>query len=121
MALEKGRYCVTGAGGFLASWVVKLPFSKDSIVHRTLKDPCMYPLSKHFPFFLSTVCTCSDYDSIDHRTSNLYHAILLRTLYHSILRLWKIQQVVPFNIAVENSAVVIRNNFVASPTSLFHQ
>ncbi|KAB2631980.1 cinnamoyl-CoA reductase 2-like [Pyrus ussuriensis x Pyrus communis] len=39
MAVEKGRYCVTGAGGFLASWVVKLLLSKDSIVHGTLRDP----------------------------------------------------------------------------------
>ncbi|KAM1023930.1 hypothetical protein ACFX2I_037148 [Malus domestica] len=39
MAVEKGRYCVTGAGGFLASWVVKLLLSKDSIIHGTLRDP----------------------------------------------------------------------------------
>nr|XP_028960167.1 cinnamoyl-CoA reductase 2-like [Malus domestica] len=39
MAVEKGRYCVTGAGGFLASWVVKLLLSKDSIVQGTLRDP----------------------------------------------------------------------------------
>ncbi|XP_038703164.1 cinnamoyl-CoA reductase 1-like isoform X2 [Tripterygium wilfordii] len=39
MALEKGRVCVTGAGGFLGSWVVKLLLSKDFIVHGTVRDP----------------------------------------------------------------------------------
>ncbi|XP_038703170.1 cinnamoyl-CoA reductase 1-like isoform X2 [Tripterygium wilfordii] len=39
MAMEKGRVCVTGAGGFLGSWVVKLLLSKDFIVHGTVRDP----------------------------------------------------------------------------------
>ncbi|CAB4278832.1 unnamed protein product [Prunus armeniaca] len=39
MAVEKGRYCVTGAGGFVASWVVKLLLSKDCTVHGTVRDP----------------------------------------------------------------------------------
>ncbi|KAK4782611.1 hypothetical protein SAY86_016713 [Trapa natans] len=36
--MEK-RVCVTGAGGFLASWVVKLLLSKGYTVHGTVRDP----------------------------------------------------------------------------------
>ncbi|KFK31031.1 hypothetical protein AALP_AA6G059100 [Arabis alpina] len=36
--VEKGRICVTGAGGFLASWVVDLLLSKDYFVHGTVRD-----------------------------------------------------------------------------------
>ncbi|CAA7025170.1 unnamed protein product [Microthlaspi erraticum] len=37
--VEKGRVCVTGAGGFLASWVVDLLLSKDYLVNGTVRDP----------------------------------------------------------------------------------
>ncbi|KAI3878581.1 hypothetical protein MKX03_008043 [Papaver bracteatum] len=37
--MEKQRVCVTGAGGFLASWVVKFLLSKGYIVHGTVRDP----------------------------------------------------------------------------------
>ena len=30
---------MTGAGGYLASWVVKLLLSKDYLVHGTVRDP----------------------------------------------------------------------------------
>ncbi|KAL5981591.1 hypothetical protein ACLOJK_015654 [Asimina triloba] len=33
------RVCVTGAGGYLASWVVKLLLSKGYMVHGTVRDP----------------------------------------------------------------------------------
>ncbi|XP_020526339.1 cinnamoyl-CoA reductase 1 isoform X2 [Amborella trichopoda] len=36
---QKGRVCVTGAGGFCASWVVKLLLSKGYTVHGTVRDP----------------------------------------------------------------------------------
>ncbi|XP_072964075.1 cinnamoyl-CoA reductase 1-like isoform X3 [Typha angustifolia] len=36
---EKKRVCVTGAGGFVASWLVKLLLSKGYIVHGTVRDP----------------------------------------------------------------------------------
>ncbi|XP_038703165.1 cinnamoyl-CoA reductase 1-like [Tripterygium wilfordii] len=39
MALDKRRVSVTGAGGYLGSWVVKLLLSNDYIVHGTLRDP----------------------------------------------------------------------------------
>ncbi|TXG51857.1 hypothetical protein EZV62_021026 [Acer yangbiense] len=39
MALEKERLCVTGAGGYLASWVVKFLLSKDYFVHGTVREP----------------------------------------------------------------------------------
>ncbi|XP_078439509.1 cinnamoyl-CoA reductase 2-like [Wolffia australiana] len=38
MAGEK-RVCVTGAGGFAASWLVKLLLSKGFVVHGTVRDP----------------------------------------------------------------------------------
>ncbi|KAJ4903522.1 NAD(P)-binding Rossmann-fold superfamily protein [Raphanus sativus] len=37
--VTKGKVCVTGAGGFLASWVVDLLLSKDYFVHGTVRDP----------------------------------------------------------------------------------
>lgn len=43
---EKCRVCVTGAGGYVASWLVKLLLSKDYIVHGTVRDP------GKFTFFL---------------------------------------------------------------------
>ncbi|KAF8405602.1 hypothetical protein HHK36_010509 [Tetracentron sinense] len=36
---EKGRVCVTGAGGYVASWLVKLLLSKGYMVHGTVRDP----------------------------------------------------------------------------------
>lgn len=36
---EKFRVCVTGAGGYVASSLVKLLLSKDYIVHGTVRDP----------------------------------------------------------------------------------
>lgn len=36
---EKGRVCVTGAGGFLGSWVVKLLLQEGYMVHGTGRDP----------------------------------------------------------------------------------
>lgn len=36
---EKGRVCVTGAGGFIGSWVVKLLLSEGHTVHGTVRDP----------------------------------------------------------------------------------
>ncbi|XXG45467.1 hypothetical protein AAC387_Pa02g0541 [Persea americana] len=34
-----GRLCVTGAGGFVASWLVKLLLSKGYMVHGTVRNP----------------------------------------------------------------------------------
>ncbi|KDP36741.1 hypothetical protein JCGZ_08032 [Jatropha curcas] len=36
---NKEQVCVTGAGGYLASWLVKLLLSKGYIVHGTVRDP----------------------------------------------------------------------------------
>ena len=49
---EKGRVCVTGGGGFLASWVIKLLLSKNYFVHTTVRQPGKsFPLPSLF-FFL---------------------------------------------------------------------
>ena len=32
--------CVTGGGGFIASWLVKLLLSRGYAVHATVRDPC---------------------------------------------------------------------------------
>ncbi|THG02007.1 hypothetical protein TEA_002573 [Camellia sinensis var. sinensis] len=37
---EKERVCVTGAGGYVASWVVKFLLTKGYIVHGSVRDPC---------------------------------------------------------------------------------
>ncbi|KAI3938078.1 hypothetical protein MKW98_018634 [Papaver atlanticum] len=37
--VELERVCVTGAGGFIASWIVKLLLSNGYIVHGTVRDP----------------------------------------------------------------------------------
>ncbi|KAK1362202.1 Cinnamoyl-CoA reductase 2 [Heracleum sosnowskyi] len=34
-----GTVCVTGAGGYIASWLVKILLSKNYIVHGTVRDP----------------------------------------------------------------------------------
>ncbi|XP_047046157.1 cinnamoyl-CoA reductase 1-like [Lolium rigidum] len=34
------RVCVTGGGGFIASWLVKLLLSRGYAVHTTVRDPC---------------------------------------------------------------------------------
>lgn len=35
---KKTRICVTGAGGYVASWVVKLLLAKGYLVHGTVRD-----------------------------------------------------------------------------------
>ncbi|KAB1203506.1 Cinnamoyl-CoA reductase 2 [Morella rubra] len=39
MAAEKGIVCVTGAGGFVASWLIKHLLSKNYVVHATVRQP----------------------------------------------------------------------------------
>ncbi|KAL5981586.1 hypothetical protein ACLOJK_015649 [Asimina triloba] len=36
---KQRRACVTGAGGYIASWVVKLLLSKGYMVHGSVRDP----------------------------------------------------------------------------------
>ncbi|TQD73810.1 hypothetical protein C1H46_040647 [Malus baccata] len=36
---QKEKVCVTGAGGFTASWVVNLLLSRDYVVHGTVRQP----------------------------------------------------------------------------------
>ena len=37
---EMERVCVTSAGGYLASWVVKFLLAEGYLVHATVRDPC---------------------------------------------------------------------------------
>nr|CAB3453804.1 unnamed protein product [Digitaria exilis] len=37
---QQPHVCVTGAGGFIASWLVKLLLSRGYAVHGTVRDPC---------------------------------------------------------------------------------
>ncbi|KAJ8772627.1 hypothetical protein K2173_027804 [Erythroxylum novogranatense] len=37
---KKERVCVTGAGGYTASWLVKFLLAKGYVVHGTARDPC---------------------------------------------------------------------------------
>ncbi|ESR46472.1 hypothetical protein WN944_007449 [Citrus x changshan-huyou] len=37
---DKERVCVTGAGGYIASWLVKYLLLKGYMVHGTVRDPC---------------------------------------------------------------------------------
>lgn len=70
MALEKGRVCVTGAGGYLASWVVKLLLSKDYFVHGTVREPSdeknahLYKLEKASENLKLFKADLLDYDSV---------------------------------------------------------
>ena len=36
------RVCVTGGGGYIASWLVKLLLARGYAVHATVRDPCMH-------------------------------------------------------------------------------
>jgi hypothetical protein len=47
------RVCVTGGGGFIASWLVKLLLSRGYAVHATVRDP-----SKHAHTRRSPLCCC---------------------------------------------------------------
>ncbi|KAL1190025.1 Cinnamoyl-CoA reductase 1 [Cardamine amara subsp. amara] len=38
--VEKSKVCVTGSGGFIASWLVKFLLSRGYTVHGTVRDPC---------------------------------------------------------------------------------
>lgn len=50
----KQRVCVTGAGGYLASWVIKFLLSKGYMVHGTVRDPGnpMFYTSKDLFWFM---------------------------------------------------------------------
>lgn len=39
MAEKAGSVCVTGAGGYLASWLIKFLLSRNYVVHGTVRDP----------------------------------------------------------------------------------
>jgi len=48
-ARSRENVCVTGAGGYIASWLVKLLLARGYAVHATVRDPCERPLPVGFP------------------------------------------------------------------------
>ncbi|GFY86330.1 NAD(P)-binding Rossmann-fold superfamily protein [Actinidia rufa] len=54
----KGKVCVTGAGGYVASWLVKILLSNGYTVHGTVRDPhslLVYSSSVFFPMSLQDI------------------------------------------------------------------
>jgi nucleoside-diphosphate-sugar epimerase len=45
---SREKVCVTGAGGYIASWLVKLLLARGYAVHATVRDPCKHPLPVGF-------------------------------------------------------------------------
>ncbi|KAH9754841.1 Epimerase domain-containing protein [Citrus sinensis] len=86
MALEKERVCVTGAGGFLASWVVKLLLSRDYFVHGTAREPSdeknarLYELEKASENLKLFKADLLDYDSVKSAIMELLEPAVKGTL-----------------------------------------
>ena len=52
MRSGKGKVvCVTGAAGFIASWLVKLLLHHGYTVKATVRDPSQFPISYFYGFF----------------------------------------------------------------------
>ena len=51
--------CVTGAAGFVASWLVKLLLHHGYTVKATVRDPSQFPIPNP-SFFLFNIPKCSD-------------------------------------------------------------
>lgn len=60
---EKGRVCVTGGGGFLASWVIKILLSKNYFVHATVRQPG-YSLTLPSLFYFLLIFTLHLFDTV---------------------------------------------------------
>ncbi|KAK2997270.1 hypothetical protein RJ639_025023 [Escallonia herrerae] len=58
---EKGTVCVTGAGGYVASWLVKLLLSNNYTVHGTVRDPEIEKASENLKLFKANLL---DYTSL---------------------------------------------------------
>jgi len=52
MASPRPRVCVTGGGGYVASWLVKLLLSRGYAVHATVRDPSTHAPPAHALFVL---------------------------------------------------------------------
>ena len=46
------RVCVTGGGGYIASWLIKLLLSRGYAVHATVRDPSKRPAAALMLFLL---------------------------------------------------------------------
>jgi nucleoside-diphosphate-sugar epimerase len=57
--MGKKVVCVTGAGGFIASWIVKLLLQRGYTVRGTLRDPGRNPFLHLLPTCFSALCSLS--------------------------------------------------------------
>ena len=87
---EKGRVCVTGAGGYIASWVVKLLLSKGYIVHGTVRDP------SNLLFFSPLYSLFWFSRKIDTLNLNFLDFSLLGNIYVELISLEKISPLIFF-------------------------
>ena len=51
--------CVTGAAGFIASWMVNLLLHHGYTVKSTIRDPSKFPISNFYGFFFFLMCLVS--------------------------------------------------------------
>lgn len=91
MAAQKGSVCVTGAGGFVASWLIKLLLSKNYSVHATARQPgSHHTFSLFLSFSSSILALCCVFDAFFVRVD------ILKILYLINLAM-KIVYYTPFN------------------------
>ncbi|CAA7393206.1 unnamed protein product [Spirodela intermedia] len=88
MAKER-RVCVTGAGGFIASWLMKQLLSKGFTIHRTERDP-KWKISENLELFKANML---DYESL--------------AVSH-----WKIRRSFPCNLSHHFAIIFLWNSYV---------
>ncbi|GAY58782.1 hypothetical protein CUMW_189550 [Citrus unshiu] len=102
MALEKERVCVTGAGGFLASWVVKLLLSRDYFVHGTAREPSdeknarLYELEKASLNLKLFKADLLDYDSVKSAIDAMVSSTLLVLLHPPLYQILRQESIPTF-------------------------
>lgn len=72
---EKGRVCVTGGGGFLASWVVKILLSNNYFVHATVRQPG-YSLTLPCLFYFLLIFTLHLFDTVRREEISFVYLVL---------------------------------------------
>eukprot|EP01018_Ginkgo_biloba_P010205 Gb_24242 [translate_table: standard] len=80
---SKGRVCVTGAGGYIGSWLVKTLLDNGYTVHATLRDPgnkekasCITALpgaKERLKLFKADLCDEGSFDAAIHGCQGVFH------------------------------------------------